>query len=1179
MIKIMTDGILLAELQQDRDLSEYDTLIVDEAHERSLNIDFVLGVLKTLLPRRKDLKLIITSATIDTAKFSQAFDGAPVIEVSGRMYPVEVKYFPHEPGEANVAGAERDEMTPVEMAVAAVRRIAASGTTGDILVFMPTEQDIRETCEILEGQAGPGCRVMPLYARLSAAEQGRVFGRPPGRKIIVSTNVAETSLTIPGIRYVVDTGLARIAQYNPRSRTTALPVVPVSRSSADQRAGRCGRVEDGLCVRLFSESDYVQRPLYTPPEILRSNLAEVILRMTFLHLGDIAEFPFIDRPASRSIQDGYELLKELGAIEEEGDQARNAAAEEGGTGEPADLRGARCRESARGPRYRLTRRGHVMARLPVDPRLSRMLIEARQQACLEEVAILAAALSIPDPRERPAEKAAAADRVQAVFRHPESDFLTLLNIWYRYQKFREQEKTTGRLKKFCRDHFLSFRRMREWGDIYDQLKRVLAENGWRVAPSAFTGEVQRSAAIHRSVLSGFLSSIGVRKEKNVYRMAKGREAMIFPGSTVFNRAGEWIVASELVETARLFARTVAVIEAAWLEALAGKLCKSIYLNPRWDSRRGEVVATEQVSLFGLVIVTGRTVSFGRIEPEIAAEVFVRSALVEEQVERWPGFLRHNRRLVERVRDMEDRLRRRDILVDEAVRCRFYRDRLGQISNLKDLNRLIRKKGGDQFLRMTLEDLVNYRPDPALLERLPDGVTLGGSRFRCAYRFEPGKPEDGVTVHIPAVAADTVPPHSAEWLVPGLRGEKIEALLKGLPKGYRKRLQPLSETVALILAEMPCDGKPLVGALGEFIHKRFGVNIPASAWNPDAVPDYLKMRFVVTGPGGEILQSGRDLHLLRRAAPPPVPDFWEAACKRWEKTDVTDWDFGELPETVRLELADGGTWEVFPALSVKRTEKTCRIDVRLFRRREDADAAHSQGLQALCERRLGRDFKKLKKSLALPRERAALWRRFGGASALEQRICQSVLRRLLPSNIRNRRVFLEGAEKMARQMVPLGREILEQILPVLEAYDAAAALMLQLQNSNRGHVLLLGLLAELDNGLGRLVPENFMELYPPERLAHLPRYLRAVEVRARRAAVNFEKDQAKAATLKPFMDQLEEQIRNLRPTDSSEKRLALEDFFWLIEEYRVSLFAQELRTAVPISEKRLAERLEEIRRMA
>ena len=588
-IKVMTDGILLAEAQNDRYLNQYDTIIVDEAHERSLNIDFVLGILKTLLTRRKDLKLIITSATIDTRKFSESFGNAPVIEVSGRMFPVDVSYFSELEKETD---KDNGDLTHIELAVKAVNQLDRKKASGDILVFMPTEQDIRDTCEMMEGRSYPGTSIMPLYARLSAAEQARVYSRPAGRKIIVSTNVAETSLTIPGIKYVIDTGLARIPQYNPRSRTTAMPVVSVSRSSADQRAGRCGRVENGVCIRLYTLDDYESRPLFTPPEILRSNLAEVILRMISLRLGDVSNFPFVDKPAPRSIHDGFELLKELGAITEN----KNS--------KPAGKKS----------RYRLTSTGKLMARIPLDPRLSRILIEAHRRGCLAEVSVIAAALSIQDPRERPAEKTAEADAASAQYQDKASDFLTLLNIWDQYHAHWKKVTSQNQMKKYCRTHFLAYRRMREWRDIYQQIGEILRENGMNHSGNRLSDENKRYQAVHQAISCGFLSNIALKKEKNIFKAAKGREAMVFPGSALFNRAGDWIVAAEMVETSRLFARTAARIQPEWLESLGGDLCRKTYLNPHWERNLGQVMATEQVSLFGLIIVADRKVAYGRINP-------------------------------------------------------------------------------------------------------------------------------------------------------------------------------------------------------------------------------------------------------------------------------------------------------------------------------------------------------------------------------------------------------------------------------------------------------------------------------------------------------------------------------------------------------------------------------------
>jgi len=726
-IKIMTDGILLSEAQTDRYLNAYDTIIVDEAHERSINIDFVLGVLRTLVDKRRDLRVIITSATIDTAKFAKAFDDAPIIEVSGRLYPVKVRY-PGDPG----AVASIDEDTYVESAVATVNRLMNDRRRGDVLVFMPTEQDIRECCAALAGIADRGTKILPLYARLSGSDQQRVFTAGPGRKIIVATNVAETSITIPGITYVVDTGLARIPRYNPRTRTTALPVVPVSRSSADQRKGRCGRVSNGICIRLYPEKDYLARPLHTPPEILRANLADVILRMIALKLGDINKFPFIDGPAPQSIRDGFDLLRELGAIRE-------------------------TRSKAGKRRTVLTEEGRVMARMPLDPRLAKMLIQARREHCLDAVAVIVAALSIQDPRERPVDQSKAADAAHGRFHHPASDFLTLLNIWQAYRQQHRSQKSWGPTKRFCRKHFLSFRRMREWQDVLRQIAAVLREQGMlkgtlkddiHVSPDLGPAHSDYRA-IHQSILSGFLSSTARRKNNTIYAVAKGREAMIFPGSGLFKHPPEWMVAAEVVETSRLFARTVAKIDNTWLEALGGDLCRYSYRDPHWERKRDEVIALEQVSLFGLIVIEGRPVSYGRIDAQEASDIFIRKALVEGDMRQPLPFMVHNQQLIEELRSVEDKVRRRDVMVSEEDLFLFYRERLpASVFDTRSLKQWLRARGRSASIQMGEADLLRNLPEDGEMAMFPDTLTIGEKDYSCDYRYDPGTPEDGVTVRIP-----------------------------------------------------------------------------------------------------------------------------------------------------------------------------------------------------------------------------------------------------------------------------------------------------------------------------------------------------------------------------------------------------------------------------------------------
>lgn len=1175
-IKIMTDGILLAETQNDPYLNEYDTIIVDEAHERSLNIDFILGILKTLLKKRNDLKVVITSATIDTEKFSKAFDHAPVIEVSGRMFPVDVRYVTTDSTFGN-----DDDQTHVDMAVHAVDRLFKETASGDLLVFMPTEQDIRETCNLIREKNGKNVTVLPLFARLSASEQSRVFSRGLGRKVIVATNIAETSITIPGIKYVIDTGLARISRYTPRSRITSLPVTAISKSSADQRKGRCGRVENGICIRLYSEEDFENRPLFTSPEILRANLAEVILKMISLKLGDISNFPFIDKPALKSIQDGFDLLYELGAIVLEPNQKKKEK-----------------------QRFSLTKQGRLMAKMPVDPRLSRMLIEAQTEGCLEALIVIASALSIQDPRERPAEKAQEADQAQKIFCDPFSDFITLLNVWNKYHEVLKREKTTGRIKKFCKTHYLSFKRMREWRDIHAQLSETLKEYG----PNDKNKTVKKSrttkhdlpeqqtekntisntefsdryTAIHKSLLSGLLSNIAMKKEKNIFFATKGKEVMIFPGSSLFNSAKQWIVAAELVETSRLFARTCANIDNTWLEKLGGNLCKYSYLHPHWERTRGQVVAYEQVTLFGLIIIPKRKVSYGRINPNQATEIFIQSALVEGDVREKFAFMLHNQSLIDNVKNMEDRIRRKDILVGEADLFDFYIKRLKRCYDIRTLKRHLKQNKNDHFLRMKPQDITRYAPDEKELSLFPDRIDLGGLRLDCTYRFEPGSKDDGVTVNIPAPMTALVPSESLEWLVPGLYREKITTLIKGLPKNFRKELVPVANTVDIIIREMPKTKTSLITALGNFIYTRFGIDIPSSAWPDDLLPDHLKMRISITDPKGKELFSNRDpnilsRHVLNKAGPTESAEM-SAAKKKWERTHITRWDFPDLPDYIDLKNENIAQWLVYPGLQ-KVAPKEKSVNLRLFQNSETAIESHKEGVALLFTLHFSKDLKFLKKTLKLPKEIEIKSNYFGGSALFEKRMYESIIKKLFFKNIRSKDAFFSYAESIAQSILSKGRELLNQSLLVLEAYHETRTTIYALETAHNTNRSVLQFLKGLRDELSKLVPDTFVDLYDADRIIHLVRYMKALEIRAQRAVVDFEKDRAKSHDIQMFTESLNQLLKELSPTTSKEKRDAVEAYFWLIEEYKVSIFAQELKTSVPVSKKRLKEQLREIERMA
>jgi ATP-dependent helicase HrpA len=1293
-IKVMTDGILLAETQGDRLLSEYDTIIIDEAHERSLNIDFLLGIVRKLLDERPELKVVITSATLDTEKFSKAFRNAPVIEVSGRLYPVELEYRVPDKEEA-------EDKDYVDQAVEAVEYLRREKPPGDVLVFMPTEQDILETCRMLEGRKWPLVKVLPLFSRLPAGQQRLVY-TVTAPKIVVATNVAETSLTIPGIRYVVDTGVARISQYQPGTRINSLPISPVSRASADQRKGRCGRVKEGLCVRLYSEVDYGARDEFTSPEILRSDLAEVILRMTDLGLGDPLQFPFIDRPASKAVHDGYDTLVELGAIRKRGTQYQF-------------------------PNYRweLTETGRAMARMQVDPRLARMLIEARAENCLAEVAVLAAALSIRDPRERPPDKAAQADAVHAAFRHPDSDFLVLLNIWNRYHGDFEKLGSLVQKRRFCHENFLSFPRMREWAYLHAEITSVLGEraatdisrtrgadplrkanqreDSFKIfprsappsrsvallpvapgsllpaapcrrfdplltLPAAEGGEPHLHTdispalygAIHRSILSGYLSNIAAHKEKHMYSGAKNREVMLWPGSVLFGKSVGWIVSTEVVRTSRLFARTAARIDPAWLERLGGPLCKRSYSDAAWDRARGEVTAKERVTLFGLEIVRERRVSYGRVNPAEAHQIFVMNGLVEGEVDDPPPFLVHNLALQRKVEAMEEKLRRRDILVAETEIAKFYSEHLPGIHDLRTLRKLLKdvhdRGGDDAFLRLDEEELLNYRPEDAAVSAFPDSVEVAGRPYRAVYKFAPGEEDDGVTLTVPPELLSAIPADRLEWGVPGQYPDKIAALIKGLPKRYRKLLVPVGEKSETIAREMPRapEEVPLFKAVAEFIKRRFGVDIPAREWVLADVPRHLRMRVAVTDPvTGRVIDAGRDVELLRKKigaadeAPSKVESpAWLEAQRAWEKTGLTAWDFGDLPERVPvgtsltaypalvvedkmgsnllfskksrfdpiLEGADSeerpsearrsGSEPRFSEISEKSQEKDT-IAIRLFPTRAEAAAAHVAGVRRLLMRKFAKELAYVRRYHKIPaeHERAALF--FGGREAVERAIESALARDVFERDIRGQAEYEAYEAEVGRTLFEKGHALTQTAVKII-GLNASLRSELSKKKERVAPEYLETITADLE----RLVPKEFLDAYPVARLIRIPRYLEGLKIRLDRARVDPEKDRAKSAQIEPYVFELarleaeltkrkQPQSLNARPGQSGdlnsgfglaassikqgqgiaspnlEKQAAVDELRWMIEEFKLALFAPEIKTAFPISAVRLARKIKDI----
>lgn len=1201
LIKVMTDGILLAETVKDRDLLAYDTLIVDEAHERSLNIDFILGYLRTLLARRKDLKVIITSATIDTAKFSEAFNNAPVIKVSGRMYPVEVRYRPVDPDKE-----EKGETTYVDEAVTCVEALQRERRYEDILIFMPTEQDIRETCGLLAKKCSG--LVLPLYARLSGAQQRLIFAPADQQKIIVATNIAETSLTIPGIKYVIDAGLARILEYNPRSQTTGLPIKPISASSAEQRKGRCGRVQNGICIRLYSQEEFSQKTLYTSPEIMRSNLAGVILRMLELNLGAVTSFPFIDTPQPKNIRDGLDILRDLGAL------TKYDSAEE------TNL-------------YKLTDTGWKMAEFPLDPRASRMLIEAQQENCVNEIAIIAAALSIQDPRERPYEKADEASKAHAQFAHPESDFLTYLNIWNRYHGSLESLTSQSKQRKFCRDHFLSYKRMIEWRDIYHQILDIIDGKSKTKNRKHRKIEINQDIAdrIHRCILSGYLSNIARKKEKNFYTAANSREVMIFPGSGLFNRAGQWIVAGEISLTSRIFARNVGNIKSEWLEKLGGDNCRYTYAAAHWEKNRGQVVALEKVTLFGLTIVESRPVAYERINAEEAKSIFIREALVTGEVARRIPFLEHNLSLYEHVKTMEEKLRRRGIVADEETIANLYEQRLPVLSDIRSLQKLIKEKGSDDFLRFREEDLIVREPDEEEIAQYPDQIKIGDAAFNCRYNFEPGKNDDGVTVKVPLGFISKAATENIDRHLPSLLKEKAVHLLKSLPKSIRLKLPPPAKIVELLVEDKSNLDKPLPQALSQLLLHQYKVKISRDDWATEKLPDYLNIRYSVIDEKGKEIQESRDINQLQKELADTVnTSAMDKIRGDWEKDGVTDWDFGDLPQQIPLRGTHGLIGYTYLALNVVDGS----INLRLFSDEKQSAFHHLRGVAALYEIHFADLLKQLKKNVALPPSLKAMAANIGNPKQLEHSIINRVKKDLFCKPWRNREEFLDYANSIKLKILPYGQQVLTAIEPVLKAFDDACTCVQKLKKKSTGNNPVLKLLNNIQTELHMLVPVDFPDLYTFDRMKELPRYCRALALRAERGSLNLTAAEKKLQEVFIYTSQLKQmlsdtflpsldghgalqgregrntllpsldgrgrgRVDNNRSTHvqqcigfkeinnfkeditidcPEEKKAMIEELFWMIEEYKVSLFAQELKTPYPVSPKKLNQLIEEIEKL-
>ncbi len=1121
LVKLMTDGILLAEIQRDRLLRQYDTLIIDEAHERSLNIDFIIGYLEQLLPRRPDLKVIITSATIDPERFSRHFGGAPVVEVSGRTYPVEVRYRPLTDDTDPDADRDRDQTQAICEAVGELRAEGLhTGGLGDILVFLSGEREIRDTRDALAALELPDTEVLPLFARLSTAEQHRVFAPHRGRRIVLATNVAETSLTVPGIKYVVDPGTARISRYSHRLKVQRLPIEAVSRASADQRKGRCGRTSDGICVRLSSEADFEARPEFTDPEILRTNLASVILAMTSLGLGDIGAFPFVDPPERRAISDGMALLHELGALD------------------PAQ----------QDPNQRLTPMGRNLAQLPIDPRLGRMVLEADRNGCLREVMIVVAALSIQDPRERPAEAQQAADDKHARFAEKDSDFLSYLNLW-RYLGEQQKALSSGRFRRLCKAEFLHYLRIREWQDLYGQLRQVTS--GLGLSRNSAPADPQR---VHISLLAGLLSHIGLRDvEKRDYLGARGARFAVFPGSGLFRTPPRWVMAAELVETSRLWGRICARIEPEWIEPLAGHLVKRTYSEPHWERKRGSAVAAERVTLYGVPIVVGRRVSYGRIDPEVSRELFIRHALVEGDWETRHQFFHDNGALLADVEELENRARRRDILIDDDTLFDFYDRRIpADVVSAKHFDSWWRKarRSQPELLSFSTEMLVNEAASAVAERDYPDVWHQGGVALPLTYQFEPGAAADGVTVHIPLPVLNQVSGDEFGWQVPGLREELVIALLKSLPKPLRRAVVPVPDHAKAVLARLTPYREPLLDALERELAE---VSVPRDAWQLDRVPEHLKMTFRVTDGQDRTVAEGKDLDELEQRCAPALQASLSDAAGGLERSGLRSWSVGTLPATHR-ERRDGHVVLAHPAL----TDEGDSVAVRMFGSPDQQRREMWRGTRRLLLLEVGSPVKQVARGLSNEAKLTLSRNPHGSVAALLDDCVSCAADKLIADG--GGPAWDEGAfgrlrERFRAELAATTVEVVARVQRVLAAAHSAEARL-------EGAAGPAASLTDVRTQLAELVGPGFVTATGWQRLPDLPRYLLAIDRRLEKLPREPDRDRERMQHVAAVTKEYEE-LRSAVPAGE-----ALAQIRWMIEELRVSYFAQELKTAYPVSDKRI-----------
>ncbi|EPH6503065.1 ATP-dependent RNA helicase HrpA [Vibrio vulnificus] len=1126
-IKLMTDGILLAEIQHDRFLNQYDTIIIDEAHERSLNIDFILGYLKELLPRRPDLKVIITSATIDPERFSNHFGGAPIIEVSGRTYPVETRYRP-------LGGETEDDRDQLEGIFDAVDELCDEGL-GDILIFMNGEREIRDTADALAKRKLKDTEIVPLYARLSAGEQNKIFQPHTGRRIVLATNVAETSLTVPGIKYVIDPGTARISRYSYRTKVQRLPIEPVSQASANQRKGRCGRVQEGICIRLYSEDDFNSRPEFTDPEILRTNLASVILQMTALGLGDIEAFPFVEAPDKRNILDGVRLLEELGAIN----------------------------SNAKDPKKRLTAVGKQLARLPIDPRLARMVLEAPRLGCLKEVMIIAAALSIQDPRERPSDKQQSADDKHRRFYHEDSDFLTFVNLWNHIQK--QQKALSGnQFRRQCKDDYLNYLRVREWQDVYLQIHQSMREMEFKL-----NSEPGSYDAVHSAILTGLLSHIGMKdQEKNEYHGARNARFHIFPGSGLFKKQPKWVMSAELVETSKLWGRIIAKIQPEWIEPLAKHLIKRSHSEPHWSKKQAAVMAYEKVMLYGIPIVPKRLVNYGNIDASVSREIFIRSALVEGDWETKHAFFKQNRKLLLEVEELEHKSRRRDILVDDEELFQFYDQRVGtEVVSGRHFDTWWKQASKKEPELLNFEKEMLFKGDASHVTDLdyPNFWHQNGLKLKLSYQFEPGDDSDGVTVHIPLPILNQIDPAGFDWQIPGLRHELVVSLIKSLPKTLRKNFVPAPNYADAFLSRVTAMEMPLLDALEKELRRMTGATVLREDWKLDQVPDHLKVTFRAVDERNRKLKEHKDLHELKESLKEKVQEtLSKVADDDIEQQGLHTWSFGELPQ-VYQQKRGGYQVKAFPAL----VDNKDSVEIKLYETEQEQNSAMQAGQRRLILLNVPSPIKYLHANLPNKSKLGLYFNPYGKVLDLIDDCIACGVDKL----IEEQGGLVWEPEKFEALKEHVRAELGDTVVDIAKQVETILTTAFNINKKLKGKIdfTMAFALSDIKAQIEGLIFKGFATECGWKRLPDILRYMKAIERRMEKLPIDPNKDRLHMLKIESVVKDYKELLNKIP------KGLAVpenvKEIRWMIEELRVSFFAQQLGTPYPVSDKRVKNAIE------